>query len=95
VNNVKTFHTGTLTPRGIYIRQCESRHYEKEYFANKADTERNLRLALSEPKNWLSLYFSKEPTKTDIIELLEALATKLSHEDYEVTTLENFIGELK
>lgn len=93
MNNV--FEPGTFIPRGIYIRQCEARNYEKEYFANKADTERNLRLALSNPKNWLSLYFSKEPTKTDIVEFLEELAAKLSHEDYEVTTLENFIGELK
>lgn len=89
----QTFEPGTLIPRGLYIRKCETGLFNKQHFAKQADKERELRLALSEPKNWLSLYFSKEPTRQDLAKFMDELVLKMAHANYDTIDLENWILE--
>lgn len=44
-----------------YIRECDTAMKNKQYFAKCADKERELRLMLRDPKNWLSEFFGREP----------------------------------
>lgn len=78
-----------------YIRECDTAMKNKHYFAKCADKERELRLMLRDPKNWLSEFFGREPEMDEVIVLLEGIAERLNKENVEVTTLENFIYELK
>lgn len=81
--------------RGKYVRECNVAMKNRQYFAKKADEERELRLMLRDPKNWLSEYFGYTHDKEEIVAFLEELSVKLGREGYEVSTFENFIGELK
>lgn len=91
-----TFEEGTLIPRGKYIRECNIAMKNKQYFANCADKERDLRLQLREPKNWLSLYFSKEPVRSDIYELMNELVDHLTKMGLDTSELDDWIHvELK
>lgn len=84
---------GTLIPRGMYIRKCDSGIYNRQHFAKLADKERDLRLALGEPKNWLSQYFSKEPSREELKEFFDELVLKLHHAGYETVPLEDWVHD--
>ena len=88
------FEPGTLVPRGMYIRKCDTGLYNKQYFANQADKERELRLMLDDPANWMSHFFRKERNHEEVLVLLNNLASHLQKAGYEVFNLDNFIGEL-
>lgn len=81
--------------RGKYASECNRAMKNRQYFAKKADEERELRLMLREPKNWLSEYFSYARDQEEIVAFLEELAVKLRKEGYEVMLFEEFIGEVK
>jgi hypothetical protein len=81
-------------PPGMYIRKCETGLYNKQHFAKKADEERDLRLLMRDPKNWLNMYFSFAHEKEEIVALIVALANKLSQEGYDVAELEDWAAHL-
>jgi len=83
--------------RGKYLRECEQGMFTEEavHFAKKADEERELRLMLREPKNWLSTYFSFAHEKDEIKEFMCSLSTHLRQEGYDVADLDNFVEGLK
>ena len=91
-NNV--FEPGTLTPRKKYIRQCDSGIYNKQYFAKKADQERDLRLMLDDPFNWVKHFFRKERDKEEVLVLLNNVALELQKAGYDVSLLDDAIQQL-
>ena len=82
--------------RGKYLRECEQGMFTEEavHFAKKADEERELRLMLREPKNWLSTYFSFAHEKEEISALVLELANQLRREGYDVADLEDWAAQL-
>jgi len=80
--------------RGKYLRECDTAMKNKQYFAKKADEERELRLMLREPKNWLSTYFSFAHEKEEISTLVLELANQLCREGYDVADLEDWAAQL-
>lgn len=87
MSEVDVFKSGVLVPRGKYVRECDKAMKNKQYFAKKADEERELRLMLRDPTNWLSEFFSKEPTKEDIVSLIVTLSDHVQHMGYEFKEL--------
>lgn len=58
--------------------------------SKQADKERELRLALSDPTNWLSQFFAKEPDKEELQKLaggLVAYLEKIGYDTYELDDL--------
>ena len=80
--------------RGKYLRECDTAMKNKQYFAKKADEERELRLMLREPKNWFSTYFSFSHEKEEISALVIALVNHLYREGYDVAVIEDWAAQL-
>lgn len=87
-----TFEPDTLIPRGIYIREFERGSVARstEYFAEQADKERELRLTLGKPKNWLSQYFGKEPDKEELHEFFTELIHHMAA-DYDMSEIDDWV----
>ena len=85
-----TFEPGTLIPRGMYIRKCNTGMLNKQHFANCADKERDLRLQMMEPTNWLSQFFAKEPDKEELQKLAGSLVAHLSRAGYDTAELDDW-----
>lgn len=95
---MSTFEPGTLIPRGIYRRMLDRCIEDPtcldgnaEFYAACADKERELRLALRNPKNWLSQYFSKTPDKDEVHGLMTELLFHLNHYDLDTSELDDWI----
>lgn len=85
-----TFEPGTLIPRGMYIRKCNTGMLNKQHFAKCADKERDLRLQMMEPTNWLSQFFAKEPDKEELQKFAGSLVTHLTKAGYDTSELDDW-----
>ena len=92
VEKENTFEPGTLIPRGIYIREFEygSVTRSTEWFAEQADKERDLRLQMMEPTNWLSGFFAKEPDKEELQKFAGSLVAHLDKAGYDTAELDDW-----
>lgn len=89
-----TFEPGTLIPRGMYIRKCETGLYNKQHFAKLADKERNLRLDMMKPSNWLSGFFAKEPDKEELQVFAGSLIAHLERTGYDTSELDDLFQRM-
>lgn len=80
--------------RGKYVRECDTAMKNKQYFAKKADEERELRLRLRDPINWLSEFFSKEPDKEDLQKFAGALVGHLERAGYDTSELDDLFQRI-
>ena len=90
VEKEDTFEPGTLIPRGMYIRKCNTGMLNKQHFANCADKERDLRLQMMEPTNWLSGFFAKEPDKEELQKFAGSLVAHLDKAGYDTAELDDW-----